>query len=144
MARVVGILAAAVLFGLGAFHVYWAAGGGWGTGASIPERDGAPLFAPGPAITLLVAALLGSAALVLLGRVGVWGDALPRWPFVAGAWTIAAVFGGRVVGDFKWFGIFKRVTGTPFACWDTWLYVPLCALLAMAALVVAYSDPLRK
>jgi len=44
---------------------------------------------------------------------------------------------GRVVGDLRWFGIFKRMTGTPFAWWDTWLYVPLCAMLALAALLVA-------
>jgi hypothetical protein len=27
------------------------------------------------------------------------GTALPRWPFVAGTWTLVAVFFGRVVGD---------------------------------------------
>lgn len=35
----------------------------------------------------------------------------------------------------------KRVTGTPFAWWDTWVYVPLCALLAVSSLLVALSDP---
>jgi hypothetical protein len=33
----------------------------------------------------------------------------------------------------------KRVTGTPFAAWDTWLYVPLCLLLALGCLIVALS-----
>ena len=141
MSRVVAILAAAVLLGLGALHAYWAAGGEWGRDVTIPKRDGAPLFTPGPAGTLLVAVLLCAAALVLLGRVGVWGHWLPRWLFVAGTWTLVVVFGGRVVGDFQWFGIFKRITGTPFAWWDTWLYVPLCALLAVAVLFVACSEP---
>ena len=141
MTRGVGILAAAVLLGLGALHAYWAAGGEWGTDVTIPKRDGRPLFTPGPAGTLVVAALLCAAALVLLGRVGVWGSWLPGSLFVAGAWTLVAVFAGRVVGDFQWFGLFKRITGTPFACWDTWLYVPLCALLAVAALFVACSEP---
>jgi hypothetical protein len=138
---VVGILAAVVLLGLGGLHAYWAAGGKWGTDVTIPKRGGAPLFMPGPAATLLVAVLLWAAALVLLGRVGVWGWWLPRWPFGAGTWTLVAVFGGRVVGDFQWFGLFKRMTGTPFAWWDGWLYVPLCALLALAALLVACSAP---
>ena len=141
MTRVVGILAAGVLLGLGALHAYWAAGGQWGTDVTIPKRDGAALFTPGPAGTLLVAVLLCAAALVLLGRVGVWGRWLPRWPFLAGTWTLAAVFGGRVVGDFQWFGLSKRMTGTSFAWWDTWLYVPLCALLAFAALLVACRAP---
>jgi Protein of unknown function (DUF3995) len=140
-ARAIGMLAAAVLGGLGGLHVYWAAGGKWGTQVTIPKRDGAPLFTPGPLATVLVAVLLCAAALVLLGRIGVWGGWLPRWPFVAGTWTLVVVFAGRAVGDFQWFGLFKRMTGTPFAWWDTWLYVPLCALLALAALLVAFAEP---
>jgi hypothetical protein len=139
--RLVGTLAAAVLVGLGALHCYWAAGGRWATDVTIPKRGGEPLFTPPPAGTLLVAVLLFAAALVLLGRLDVWGRWLPRWMFVAGTWTLVVVFGGRVVGDFRWFGLFKRATGTPFAWWDTWVYVPLCALLALAALLVAAREP---
>ena len=108
-------------------------------GARSPYRD-EPIeraFEPSTVATLIVAALLFAAALVLLGRVGLWGAWMPRWIFAAGAWTLVVVFAGRVVGDFRWFGLFKRVTGTPFAWWDTWLYVPLCGLLAIAALLVA-------
>jgi len=141
MARAVGVLAAALLLALGALHIYWAGGGRWGTDAAIPKRDGQPLFAPGIAGTLTVAVLLWSAALVLLGRIRLWGDWLPRWAFAAGTWTLVVVFGGRVVGDFQWFGLFKRMTGTRFAWWDTWLYVPLCALIALAALLVAATGP---
>ena len=139
--RIVGMLAAAVLVGLGALHCYWAVGGRWATDVTIPKRGGEPLFTPGPAATLLVAGLLCAAALVLLGRLGIWGRSLPRWVFVAGTWTLVVVFGGRVVGDLQWFGLFKRMTGTPFAWWDTWVYVPLCALLAVGCLLVALSDP---
>jgi hypothetical protein len=137
MRRLIAILAAAVLLVLAALHVYWAGGGQFGSQAAVPTRDGRPLFTPGAGSTLAVAALLGAAALVMLGRVGLWGSALPRWPFAAGTWAIAAVFGARVVGDLRWFGLFKRARGTPFAWWDTWLYVPLCGLLALAAIFVA-------
>src|SRR5271167_2910532 len=105
MTRVVGMLAAAVLFSLGALHVYWAAG------VSVPQRDDHPTFVPGRAATLIVAALLFAAGLVLLGRLGIWGRWMPRWLFAFGAWTLVAVFAGRVVGDLRLFGIFKRVTG---------------------------------
>jgi len=137
MVRGVAMLAAAVLFSLAALHVYWAGGGRWGSDVAIPKRGAQPLFAPGPAATLIVAALLLAAALVLLGRVGLWGSWIPHWIFVTGSWTLAVVFAARVVGDLRWVGLFKRVRGTPFAWWDTWLYVPLAGLLALAALLVA-------
>jgi uncharacterized protein DUF3995 len=139
MARVVGIVAAAVLLGLGALHVYWAGGGRWGTDVTVPTRDGNRVFVPSSAATLIVAMLLFAASLVILGRLGLWGQWLPRWPFVAGAWTLVVVFGARVVGDIRWFGLFKRTTETQFSWWDTWLYVPLSGLLALAALLVARS-----
>jgi Protein of unknown function (DUF3995) len=124
MTRCIGISTAAVLFVLSLLHVYWAAGGSWGSGLTIPRQDGRPLFEPPPAATLVVALLLLSAGLIVLARLGLWGRTLPRWPFVAGTWTLVVVFAGRVVGDFKWFGVFKRMRASPFAWWDTWLYVP--------------------
>ena len=39
----------------------------------------------------------------------------------------------RAVGNLRTFGFFKAMTGTPFAHWDTWLYSPLCLLLAILA-----------
>ena len=140
MSRLIGISTASALFALGLLHVYWAAGGKWGTDVTIPKRDGTPLFEPPRAGTLLVAILFFSAGLVVLGRLGLWGTALPRWVFVAGTWTLVAVFLGRVVGDFGWFGVFKRTRGTAFAWWDTWLYVPLCFLIALGCLVVAVGE----
>jgi hypothetical protein len=149
MTRGVGMLAAAVLVGLGALHAYWAAGGRWATGVSVPQRhdradehaDDHVAFVPGPVATLIVAALLFAAALVMLGRIGMWGTWMPRWVFVLGAWTLVAVFAGRVVGDLRLFGIFKRVKGTPFAWWDTRFYTPLSAMLALAALIAAINGP---
>ena len=84
MSRLIGISTTALLFTLGLLHVYWAAGGKWGTDVTIPKQDGKPLFQPPPAGTLLVALFLLSAGLVVLGRLRLWGAALPRWVFVAG------------------------------------------------------------
>jgi len=140
LTRLIGVSTATLLFALGLLHVYWAAGGRWGTDVTIPKRDGQPLFDPPPAATLLVAFLLFSAGLVLLGRLALWGIALPRWVCIAGTWTLVAVFLGRVVGDFKWCGVFKRMRGTDFAWWDTCVYVPLCLFLAVGCLVVAVSQ----
>jgi hypothetical protein len=86
MTLVVGILAAAALLVLGALHVYWAGGGRWRTDVAIPTREGLPRFAPGIASTLTVAMLLFAAALVLLGRLRLWGEWL----------TVVAVYGGHM------------------------------------------------
>ena len=139
MTRGVGVLAAAVLFVLSAVHVYWAAGGRWATAVSVPQRNDRPAFVPGASATLIVAALLFAAALVLLGRLGSWGSSLPQWIFVLGTWMLVVVFAARVVGDLRLFGIFKRVKGTSFAWWDTRLYTPLSAMLALASLLVAIN-----
>lgn len=141
IARMLGIVAALVMFALAALHAYWASGGRFGTDVAIPQRNGQAAFVPGPAATIVVAVLLSAAGLVLLGRLSLWGGFLPRWPFVFGTWLVALTFAARAIGDFRWFGIFKRTTGTSFARWDTLVYMPLCAFLAFAALCVAAIAP---
>jgi hypothetical protein len=46
----------------------------------------------------------------------------------------------RAVGDFKYVGFSKRVRGTPFARLDTWIYSPLCLLLALGVALVALGS----
>jgi hypothetical protein len=133
-----GLLAAAILGAIGALHVYWAAGGKSG-GVAIPERNGVPTFTPSKAGTLGVALLLFTAAALVLGRLGLWGVALPSWMFRVGVWGVLVVFVARAVGDFRLVGLFKRVRNSRFAHWDTILFTPLCLLIALLLLVVARS-----
>ena len=129
------------MFALALLHLYWAIGGRWGSAVAVPSREDRPLFSPGPLATLIVAALLLTASLVMMGRLGVWRTLLPQWFFAAGAWIIAVVFTARVIGDFRWFGLFKRTSDSSFARWDSRLYVPLCAALAIAAALTAIAGP---
>lgn len=130
---------AAVLFVLAALHVVWVARGR-SASATIPTRaDGTPLFRPGPASTLLVAAALALAGALVLARVSAPANALgARWIPVS-TWMLAAVFALRCVGEFRYVGLFKRERSTRFARWDTWLFTPLCAALAIAIAVLAAS-----
>jgi hypothetical protein len=43
----------------------------------------------------------------------------------------------RAIGDFRLVGVFKRIRGTPFAWWDSRLFVPLCCFIALGTAVVA-------
>ena len=128
-----------VLLILAAIHVYWAIRG-VGTSAGVPSRrDGTPVFRPGRVSTLGVAVALFIAAMLVVGRAQ--PAAAGASPLVArvGVWGVAAAFALRTVGEFRYVGLFKRVRGTPFAKWDTRLFTPLCAAIAIAALVVARS-----
>lgn len=138
--RVQRILAAgliAIFVGLAALHAYWAAGGRAGSGVAIPRQGGGAMFVPSPLATLAVAMALLAAAAVVAASVGWLGR---RGPTRIGRWltaVLAAVFLLRAVGDFRYVGVFKSMGEDPFRSWDTWLFSPLCAVIAAAAFVVA-------
>jgi Protein of unknown function (DUF3995) len=124
--------------GLAAIHVYWAAGGLRGAVDAIPETEGGgPLFRPGPAITMVVAGLLASAAALMLLRVGIGSSLVPRVLDRCGAWGVALALVARAIGDFNYVGFFKRRRATRFARLDTRLYSPLALALGVGAAVIA-------
>jgi hypothetical protein len=95
------------------------------------------MFNPSPFATGLVAGLLGIAAILVMGRAG-WIWTGPLWVlFDVGVWVLVLVFFLRAIGNLRTFGFFKTITDSPFAEWDTWLYTPLCLLLALLAVGLA-------
>jgi Protein of unknown function (DUF3995) len=133
------VLIATVLAALSTLHLCWAVGGRWGHAAALPERDGQPAFRPGAIGTLLVAALLATASVLVLGRVGLGPAARLTRLTGVGAWIIAAAFVLRGLGDFRLIGVFRRVRDTRFAWWDQHLYTPLSIALGLATALVAAS-----
>jgi hypothetical protein len=130
-----GYGAAVVLGALSALHVYWAVGGRWGRSAAVPTTmENRSVLAPSRAATLVVAALLAASAAIVVGGVRGWD---PRLVFRLGCAGIAVVLLARSVGDRRYIGFFKRVSDTQFARRDTWLYSPLCVVLAVVTSVVA-------
>jgi len=129
---------AGVYAALAVVHVAWAAGIKTAATAAVPTRsDGQPVIRPGPAATVAVAVLLLVAAFVLLGDVEILPPLVPRMLYRIGTWGIGAVFLLRVIGDFRYIGMFKRERTSRFARLDTRVYTPLCALLAAGTLFVA-------
>jgi hypothetical protein len=135
-----GLLLAVIFAVLSLLHFYWASGGRWGHEATVPSSGGERLFNPSLTGTIMVAMALLSAMAVILGRIGVWGAFLPAWVFIVGAWGISVIFFLRSVGEFKYVGFFKRVRGTKFAHWDTWLLSPLCLLISVIAGIVGCHE----
>jgi hypothetical protein len=140
MTRILGIVLAVIFALLSFLHLYWAGGGRFGRGAAIPTAGGQRLLHPSPFGTILVAAALFAAMLVVLGRLKIWGAVVPRWIFYLGTWVISLLFLLRTIGDFRYVGFFKSVYGTDFARWDTILFSPLCLFIAVAAFLISYNE----
>lgn len=142
MIRILGIVLALIFALLSFLHLYWAAGGRFGSGAAIPTVGvgGGRLLHPSPLGTSLVAAALFAAVLVVLGRLKFLGAVVPGWIFYSGTWVIALLFLLRSIGDFRYVGFFKSVSGTDFARWDTILFSPLCLFIAVAAFLINYYE----
>lgn len=132
-----GLSLGVLLIGIAALHVYWASGGRWGVEEAVPTRDGQPLFRPSRAATLAVAAALTAAGawawLCATGTPPAWA---PGWSAQLG-WPLGVIFLARVLGDFRYCGLFKRVFDSTFARWDSLLYSPLCITLGALSLIVA-------
>lgn len=135
MVSVISLVAACILFLISLLHVYWACRGTWGTSAVIPERNGKRTFSPHPGLTLVIAGLLAFVAIILLMRASYISFSFNAVLLQAGAWICAVVFALRVIGEFNYVGLFKRIRNTKFAKMDTWLYVPLCTFLSFAFLL---------
>lgn len=134
-----GLLIATIFAALSMFHFYWAMGGRFGNAVTVPSAGERRVFHPSPLGTVLVALALIVAMLTILGQLGVWGAALPKWLFYWGTWGISLIFLLRSVGEFRFVGFFKRIRDTRFAYWDTWLFSPLCLFISIIACAVAYS-----
>ena len=129
--QIVAAVLAISLAGVALIHFYWAIGGRRGLELAIPmEQDGTPVFSPGSGATLLIGMGLAISTLVALERGFLWPGWIPPIYLDTGCWILAAVYSARVLGDFRYFGLFRRIKGSPFARWDAMLYTPFCAGLA--------------
>ena len=123
-------------------HLYWALGGKAGKLRALPERaDGTALFRPSPASTLVVAALLATAGLLVAQRAGIMPGPFPPGLVRLGCWCVSGALLLRAVGEFRYVGFFKRVRGTAFARMDTLLYSPMALLLGAGTGYIACAAP---
>ncbi len=136
MSLFLGVAAAVVLGALAGLHFFWASGGRWGVSVAIPELNGKAAFTPTPLATVIVGVLLLGSAGVALTAAGVHVLPLPAGVVRAATGLLAAAFFLRVVGDFRYVGLFKRNKESRFARMDNRLYMPLCLGLAAALAAV--------
>ena len=140
MRTVIAFALVVVLAALALVHVYWGLGGRTAAAAAVPEVAGRPAFKPSRAGTLLVAAALLAAAVLIATTGRLVPDLLaPRiGRFLT--FVLGSAFVARSIGDFRLVGFFKRASASRFARLDTLVYAPLCLLLGLAVVFVAYVD----
>ncbi len=138
---IVAFVVSALFACLSALHFYWALGGKAGVDKAIPEIDGKPTMEPGATVTAAVAvALLGFAVVVyLLGFHDLKSRPYGDYVIYIG-WFLSAVFALRAVGDFNVVGFFKKVKSSKFSTFDTRYYSPLCLILSVVFMVLAYEQ----
>ena len=79
-----------------------------GTNSVIPTKSGEKAFTPRAGMTLFIALLLSMAAIILLQQANIVHFAVPNVIIQVGSWICMIVFSIRVIGEFNYFGIFKR------------------------------------
>jgi len=135
--RLFAIPLVVILGGLSLLHAYWAVGGRWGSAYTVTVVRGRRSFDPSPLSTWVISALLGTAVVLVMGKAGWIGKVPLPMLFDAGVFALSLVFLLRTVGNLRTFGFFKTITGTAFARWDTWVYSPLCFLIALLSAALA-------
>ncbi|MCE2998179.1 MAG: DUF3995 domain-containing protein [Cyclobacteriaceae bacterium] len=132
------ILNAAIFLTLGVLHFYWALGFTWALDVVVPAKPtGEKMLSPSAAASTVVGLGLSMMAAVHLANARLW---LTEFPYVIkySTMAIAIIFFLRAFGDFKWVGLFKKITTTSFAKNDTRYYVPLCLFLSASSFLLFF------
>lgn len=111
------------------FHFYWAFGGSKGKTQSVPVTEkGTMLFQPGFMSCFVVGVgFLVLIFLLYLPSLDLFSENITK----AILWLVMIIFLLRVIGDFKYIGLFKKVRNTTFSRNDNRYFVPLCFFIAL-------------
>ncbi len=129
-----------ILFLLSAIHFSWVLGSTWGFEKALPTNtEGIRVLSPSKFDSAMVALGLLLFAIFYLLKADIINLGVPSYILKYAGWAIAAIFALRAIGDFKYIGFFKSITGTEFAKLDTMLYSPLCLGLAVIGIWLELS-----
>ena len=131
LARSAGYLAAAIWAAMAAMQAYWALGGVWGMRAVLGE--GNPV--PPPLVLWLAVVVPLAAALIVLGRMSLWGTRLPGWIFKWGMLAMTVVLVLVSILNFVGASSWELYLGA-FALF----FALLCAIVAVLESPSARSD----
>jgi len=139
MEEILALVLSVIFFILSIIHFLWATGSEWSYDKVLPtDNDGKRVLSPRRIDCLIVAVgLLLFSIFYLISSQVVKVD-VPSAVLKYGGWVFPLIFLIRAIGDFKYAGIFKRVKGTTFASWDNRLFTPLCLVIGIIGLTIAF------
>lgn len=108
-----------------------------GHSGAVPSAEGKPLFVPTRRATAAVGVVVLLFAALVLATAGTISLGVPQSALSWLSYALALGLVGRAMGEFRYVGFFKRVRDTKFAWLDTYVYSPLCLLLAVGVTLVA-------
>lgn len=140
MNRAVAVAVCLVFLALALWHVWLALipRSTAAEAAAVPTVGGKPLFAPSRRATLAVAMALVAFAGLVAATADLISLGVPPAVLSWSSCTLALGLLARAVGEFRYVGFFKRVRGSRFATLDTFVYSPLCLLLAAGVAATAW------
>ena len=124
---------------LALWHFFMALGPAAIASGTVPTADGKPLFVPSVLATVAVGTLLLLFALLVAATAEIIVLGLPRLLLIWLSYALAAGLLARAIGDFKYVGFFKKIRDSRFARLDTWVFSPLCLLLAAGVAIIAFQ-----
>lgn len=137
MIVILGTIESLIFFLLSILHLSWAIGSKWGFEESLPKTvEGERVLNPTKKDSAIVGVGLLFFAIFYRIKVGIIPIDLPSWTLSIAGWVISVIFLFRAMGDFKYVGFFKKVSGTDFATNDTKYYSPLCLVLGLLGILL--------
>jgi hypothetical protein len=129
-----------VLLTLTILHLFWLFGGKTGLKYAFPHnsKHRKKIYKPPFLVLFILTLLLGGMTMMCFAQLDVIDNLIDQKIVMWGNIISAILLMTRGVGNFKYLGLTKSFTGTDFSKLDTYLYSPLCLLMACINLVITF------
>lgn len=120
-------------------HFYWSLGGKWLKHKTIPTKEpGLPLFQAGffPCLVVGIAFLI----FIFIVHADRFSISVHIQRLLLGFILIAFML--RIIGDFRYVGLSKRIKNSVFAYMDNHYYIPVCVFISLLLMLKLLTLPL--
>ncbi len=122
---------------LSTLYLYWLMGGKLGLKIAFHQNShqSKRVKKPKPLNLFATLIVLITMTLITLAQTGIFAAFISNTFIRLGTWCIAIIFMLRAIGLFQYKGFTKQYNDDAFAKMDTYIYSPMCLLVAICALL---------